>query len=221
MSWPRFAARPNDNCLSRSACLSLPPALSLSLHLLLLLCVFLSINALLLLLCCPPLTGTYNCLIVNVVVVILENIFLKIFLHIQFLFSFVIHKNSRAEQAPHDDDDTKRCSAGAYGGWGLWWWRRGRAVELPTQLTDKWMPQRAYQLRFLEWGRGRRRQPLSQFRRWRGGMQETALKPARPLHSTVNPPCRSLLCHSTFRLPQHSIPLSTGILTVFIWMNID
>lgn len=116
MSWPRFAARPNDNCLSRSACLSLP--LSLSLHLLLLLCVFLSINALLLLLllCCPPLTGTYNCLIVNVVVVILENIFLKIFLHIQFLFSFVIHKNSRAEQAPHDDDDTKRCSAEAYGG---------------------------------------------------------------------------------------------------------
>lgn len=84
--------------LTTTVCLALPPSLSPS-HLfllLLLLCVFLSISALLLLLCCPPLTGTYNCLIVNVVVVILENIFLKIFLHIQFLFSFVIHKNSRA-----------------------------------------------------------------------------------------------------------------------------
>lgn len=111
--------------LTTTVCLALPPSLSPSLLflILLLLCVFLSISALLLLLlCCPPLTGTYNCLIVNVVVVILENIFLKIFLHIQFLFSFVIHKNSRAEQAPHDDDDdddTKRCTAGVKGN-GAW-----------------------------------------------------------------------------------------------------
>lgn len=75
MSWPRFAARPNDDCLS--------PPLSLYASGAAFVCLPVNQRFVVAL---PALTGTYNCLIVNVVVVvvvvILENIFLKIFLHI-------------------------------------------------------------------------------------------------------------------------------------------